>query len=102
MAEKTRVLITGSGGKIGTVIRETLSDKYEFSGVDRVSVPGIDSLGGSFVSEQEVHVMATVLPHRMLGTFTQKQLASELGATAKSEKQATVATTAAPALTGAM
>lgn len=50
MAEKTRVLITGSGGKIGTVIRETLSDKYEFSGVDRVNVPGVDSLAADLTN----------------------------------------------------
>ncbi len=42
-------------------------------------LPGTDSLAGRFMSEQEVHVMATVLPHRIIGTVTQKQLSTELG-----------------------
>lgn len=46
-------------------------------------LPGIDSLGGSLVFEQEVHVMAAVLPHRILDTFTQKQLSTELADKAK-------------------
>ena len=31
-----RVLITGAGGRIGSLLRTTLADKYEISGVDRV------------------------------------------------------------------
>ena len=44
MAEKKKVIITGAGGRIGTVLRNALGDRYEFSGVDRVDVPGFDSL----------------------------------------------------------
>ena len=44
MAEKQKVLITGAGGRIGTLLRNALGDKYAFSGVDRVDVPGFDSL----------------------------------------------------------
>jgi NAD+ dependent glucose-6-phosphate dehydrogenase len=43
MPEKKKVLITGSGGKIGTVLRDALNDTYDLSGIDRVSVPGFDS-----------------------------------------------------------
>jgi len=44
MADKQRVLITGFGGGIARVMRENLGDKYEFSGIDRVPVEGLDSL----------------------------------------------------------
>ena len=43
MATKKRVLITGSGGRIGTVLRNALGDRYDLSGIDRVTVPGFDS-----------------------------------------------------------
>lgn len=43
MAEKQHVLITGAGGKIGTILRQALSDTYELSGIDRVPVPGFDA-----------------------------------------------------------
>ena len=46
MADKKKVVITGSGGKIGSVLRGALGDKYEFSGIDRVSSsdPNFESL----------------------------------------------------------
>jgi nucleoside-diphosphate-sugar epimerase len=44
MAEKKKVLITGAAGKIGTVLRDALSDTYDLSGIDRVSVRGYDSV----------------------------------------------------------
>ena len=31
-----RVLITGAGGRIGTLARTAMADKYEISGIDRV------------------------------------------------------------------
>ncbi len=65
-------------------------------------LPGIDSLGGTFVTEQEVHVMSTVLPNRLLGTFTQKQLATELGAQAAKEPAVAATATATAAVAGAM
>jgi len=43
MADKKRVLITGSGGRIGTIIRKAFEAKYQMSGIDRVAVPGFDS-----------------------------------------------------------
>ncbi|MDA0769059.1 MAG: NAD(P)-dependent oxidoreductase [Chloroflexi bacterium] len=44
MAEKQKVVITGFGGRIARVLRENLGDKYEFSGIDRVPVEGLNSL----------------------------------------------------------
>ena len=43
MDRKRRVLITGSGGKIGTILRKELAEKYALSGIDRFAVPGFDS-----------------------------------------------------------
>ena len=43
MSDKLKVVITGSGGRIGTLIRNALGDKYEMNGVDRVEVSGFDS-----------------------------------------------------------
>lgn len=43
MTAKKKVLITGSAGRIGTIIREALHDRYDLSGIDRVPVPGFDS-----------------------------------------------------------
>ena len=44
MSDKPKVLITGSGGRIGSIIRNALGDKYELSGVDRVAVQDFDSI----------------------------------------------------------
>lgn len=44
MAGKKRVVVTGFGGRIGRVLRERLGDKYEFSGIDRVALEGLDSV----------------------------------------------------------
>lgn len=44
MADKKRVIVTGFGGRIGRVLRERLGDKYEFSGIDRVALDGLDSV----------------------------------------------------------
>jgi nucleoside-diphosphate-sugar epimerase len=43
MADRKRVLITGSDGRVGTILRERFQDKYDLSGIDRVPVPGFDS-----------------------------------------------------------
>ena len=43
MAKSDRVLITGSAGRVGTILRDALSDRYSLSGIDRVAVPGFDS-----------------------------------------------------------
>ena len=44
MADRQKVVITGFGGRIARVLRENLGEKYEFSGIDRVSVDGPGSL----------------------------------------------------------
>ena len=44
MADKKKVVVTGFGGRIGKVLRDHLGDKYEFSGIDRVPLDGLDSL----------------------------------------------------------
>ena len=44
MADKKKVIVTGFGGRIGKVLRDHLGDKYEFSGIDRVPLDGLDSL----------------------------------------------------------
>ena len=41
---KPKVLITGASGLIGRLTIENLSDKYEFSGLNRRPVAGIPSL----------------------------------------------------------
>ena len=43
MSPNKKVLITGSAGRIGTVLRQALHDKYDLSGIDRAPVPGFDS-----------------------------------------------------------
>jgi hypothetical protein len=45
-------------------------------------LPGTDALAGGFLAEQEVHVMATVMPHRILETYTQGHLAGDVVAEA--------------------
>ncbi|MGH2543822.1 MAG: NAD-dependent epimerase/dehydratase family protein, partial [Ardenticatenaceae bacterium] len=44
MADKKKVLITGAGGRIGTLLRNALGEKYALSGTDRVPLSGFDSL----------------------------------------------------------
>ncbi len=44
MPDKKKVLITGAGGRIGTLLRNALGEKYTLSGTDRVAVRGFDSL----------------------------------------------------------
>ncbi len=44
MPDKKKVVVTGFGGRIGKVLRDHLGDKYEFSGIDRVPLDGLDSL----------------------------------------------------------
>ncbi len=43
MADKKKVVVTGFGGRIGKVLRDHLGEKYEFSGIDRVPLKGLDS-----------------------------------------------------------
>ena len=43
MAEKKKVLVTGVAGRVGAVLRNALSGRYELSGIDRVEVPGSSS-----------------------------------------------------------
>ena len=43
MADKKRVLITGSSGLIGGVLRRALRDAYDLSGVDMRPVPGLQT-----------------------------------------------------------
>ena len=44
MSDRKKVLITGAGGLVGSVLRNGLDGKYELSGVDLVPVPGFDCL----------------------------------------------------------
>jgi NAD+ dependent glucose-6-phosphate dehydrogenase len=41
--KNTSILITGSAGRIGTILREALRDRYDLSGIDRAPVPGFGS-----------------------------------------------------------
>ena len=41
MAEQKTVVITGSSGRIGTIIRQALAGTYGLRGVDRVPTPGL-------------------------------------------------------------
>jgi NAD+ dependent glucose-6-phosphate dehydrogenase len=43
MSDKKSVLITGAGGRIGTILRRALSDAYDLSGIDRMPVPDFGS-----------------------------------------------------------
>ncbi|MDP6300247.1 MAG: NAD(P)-dependent oxidoreductase [SAR202 cluster bacterium] len=40
---RKKVLLTGAAGRIGTYLRERLSDSFEFSGIDRLPVERLDS-----------------------------------------------------------
>ncbi len=46
MPEKKRVLVTGMAGQIGGIIRRSLADRYELSGLDREAVEGVPSTVG--------------------------------------------------------
>jgi nucleoside-diphosphate-sugar epimerase len=35
------VVVTGSGGRIGTIVRQALAGRYDFRGIDRVPTPGL-------------------------------------------------------------
>jgi len=64
-------------------------------------LPGTDSLAGSFIAEQEVHVMSTVMPHRILETFTQGHLAGDVGSVvANSNKPSAPSATAQASASG--
>lgn len=41
MAEQKTVVITGSAGRIGTILRQALAGKYRLRGIDRVPTPGM-------------------------------------------------------------
>jgi len=41
LAERKTVVITGSGGRIGTILRTALAGRYTLRGVDRVPTPGM-------------------------------------------------------------
>ena len=41
MAEQGTVVITGSGGRIGTILRQALAGRYRVRGIDRVPTPGL-------------------------------------------------------------
>jgi nucleoside-diphosphate-sugar epimerase len=41
LAEQTTVVITGSGGRIGTLLRHALAGTYRVRGIDRVPTPGL-------------------------------------------------------------
>ena len=56
MATKTRVLLTGAGGRIATILRQALQEHYDLSGIDRVPVPGFESLSANLTD------LAAMLP----------------------------------------
>jgi hypothetical protein len=37
------VVVTGSGGRIGAIVRQALAGTYELRGIDRVATPGLAS-----------------------------------------------------------
>jgi uronate dehydrogenase len=41
MAEQATVVVTGSSGRIGTILRQALAGRYRLRGVDRVPTPGM-------------------------------------------------------------
>src|SRR3990167_7332195 len=41
VAEQAAVVITGSGGRIGALLRRALAGKYRLRGIDRVPTPGV-------------------------------------------------------------
>jgi nucleoside-diphosphate-sugar epimerase len=41
LAEQKTVVITGSAGRIGTILRQALAGKYRLRGIDRVPTPGM-------------------------------------------------------------
>ncbi len=65
MAAKKCVLITGAGGKIGTVLREVLSDTCELSGIDRAPAPG-ECLAFSPGQRRELSTGLTMLQRLLL------------------------------------
>ena len=54
MPDKKKVLVTGFGGRIGKVLRDHLGDKYEFSGIDRIPLEGVDSLTADLTDLQAI------------------------------------------------
>ena len=40
MAEPKTVVITGSSGRIGTILRQAFAGRYQLRGIDRVPTPG--------------------------------------------------------------
>ena len=41
MAEQKTVVITGSSGRLGTILRQAFGDRYGLRGIDRVPTPGV-------------------------------------------------------------
>lgn len=41
MAEQKTVVITGSSGRLGTILRQAFADRYRLRGIDRVATPGM-------------------------------------------------------------
>jgi len=54
MAAKQKVLITGAAGLIGGIVRQALAGKYDLRGLDRVPVPGLDSLVADITDPQAI------------------------------------------------
>jgi dTDP-4-dehydrorhamnose reductase len=42
--QRTRLLVTGSGGRVGTVLRRGLADAFELVNLDSRRVPGVDAV----------------------------------------------------------
>ena len=55
MAEQRTVLITGSAGRIGRILRQSFAGRYRLRGIDRVATPGIpDTLVASLASVADI------------------------------------------------
>ena len=55
MAEQGTVVITGSGGRIGTILRQALAGRYRVRGIDRVPTPGApESLVASLTDAEAI------------------------------------------------
>ena len=55
MPDQKRVLITGSGGRIGTILRQAFDGRYRLRGIDRVATPGMpDALVAGLADVAEI------------------------------------------------
>ena len=51
---KKKVLVTGAGGLIGSIVRQFLSEKYDLSGLDLMTVDGVKSHVGDLAELESI------------------------------------------------